>query len=51
MDTATQDWRSLESFAFGDSPEMADRLLGFVLQGKAVSQRQALAAQVPPLLG
>lgn len=28
-----------------------DRLLGFVLQGKAVSQRQALAAQVPPLLG
>jgi len=33
MDAATQDWRSLESFAFGDSPEMADRLLGFVLAG------------------
>ena len=28
-----QDWRSLESFSFGDSPEMADRLLGFVLAG------------------
>lgn len=26
-----------------------DQLLGFVLQGKAVSQRQALAAQIPPL--
>jgi uncharacterized protein YhfF len=33
MDAATQDWRSLESFAFGDSPAMADRLLGFVLSG------------------
>ena len=33
MDAATQDWQSLESFAFGDSPEMADRLLGFVLSG------------------
>nr|QQZ49985.1 ASCH domain-containing protein [Phenylobacterium glaciei] len=29
----TQDWRSLESFSFGDSPEMADRLLAFVLSG------------------
>ena len=28
-----QDWLSLEHFAFGDSPEMADRLLGFVLAG------------------
>ncbi len=28
-----------------------DQLLGFVLQGKAVSQRQALAGQVPSLLG
>jgi len=28
------DWRSLESFAFGDSAEMADRLLGFVLAGR-----------------
>ena len=27
------DWRSLESFAFGDSPAMADRLLAFVLAG------------------
>jgi uncharacterized protein YhfF len=33
MDVAAQDWRSLETFAFGDSPEMADRLLGFVLSG------------------
>ena len=29
----TQDWRSLESFSFGDSADMADRLLGFVLAG------------------
>lgn len=28
-----------------------DRMLGFALQGKAVSQRQALAGQVPALLG
>ncbi|WP_397420001.1 ASCH domain-containing protein [Phenylobacterium sp.] len=28
-----QDWRSLETFSFGDNPEMADRLLGFVLAG------------------
>lgn len=27
-------WRSLETFAFGDSAEMADRLLGFVLAGE-----------------
>lgn len=27
-----------------------DQLLGFALQGKAVTQRQALAAQVPPVL-
>jgi len=33
MDAAVQDWRSLESFAFGDGPAMADRLLGFVLSG------------------
>jgi len=33
MDIAAQDWQSLERFAFGDSPEMADRLLGFVLSG------------------
>jgi uncharacterized protein YhfF len=30
---AASDWRSLESFAFGDSPGMADQLLGFVLAG------------------
>lgn len=28
-----QDWLSLERFSFGDSPEMADRLLDFVLAG------------------
>ena len=28
------DWRSLETFAFGDSPEMADRLCALVLAGK-----------------
>ncbi len=33
MDGSGNDWRSLESFAFGDSPDMADRLLGFVLSG------------------
>ncbi len=29
----TSDWEALESFAFGDSSEMADRLLGFVIGG------------------
>ena len=33
MSVAIQDWRELESFAFGDGPEMADRLLAFVLSG------------------
>ena len=33
MDAAVEDWRSLESFAFGDGPKMADELLGFVLAG------------------
>ena len=33
MDGSGNDWRTLESFAFGDSPDMADRLLGFVLSG------------------
>ncbi|MDB5418191.1 MAG: hypothetical protein JWP50_1610 [Phenylobacterium sp.] len=28
-----QDWTTLESFSFGDSPAMADALLGFVLAG------------------
>ena len=27
------DWRTLESFSFGDSPAMADELLGYVLAG------------------
>jgi rubredoxin---NAD+ reductase len=31
------------------APGQPDQLLGFVLQGKAVSQRQTLAAQIPPL--
>ncbi|HEX6842916.1 MAG TPA: ASCH domain-containing protein [Stellaceae bacterium] len=29
-----EDWRSLESFAFGDNPQMADELGGLVLAGK-----------------
>jgi uncharacterized protein YhfF len=29
-----EDWRSLESFAFGDSPQLADELLALVLAGK-----------------
>ena len=33
MSVAEQDWRALESFAFGDSPQMADNLLAFVLAG------------------
>jgi uncharacterized protein YhfF len=28
------EWRDLESFAFGDSPELADQLLALVLEGK-----------------
>jgi rubredoxin-NAD+ reductase len=34
-------------FMAADQP---DRMLGFALQGKAVSQRQAMAGQVPALL-
>jgi len=30
---ALPDWRALESFAFGDGPQMADDLLAFVLAG------------------
>ena len=30
---SAENWRELESFAFGDSAEMADQLLGFVLAG------------------
>lgn len=33
MSGLVQDWRSLETFSFGDNPEMADRLLRFVLAG------------------
>jgi uncharacterized protein YhfF len=33
MAAVVEDWRSLESFAFGDGPQMADNLLGFVLSG------------------
>jgi uncharacterized protein YhfF len=29
-----QDWHSLESFAFGDNPQLADELLDLVLVGK-----------------
>ena len=28
------DWRSLEQFSFGDSPQLADELAGLVLAGK-----------------
>ena len=28
------EWRGLESFAFGDSPQLADELLALVLEGK-----------------
>jgi uncharacterized protein YhfF len=33
MSETLDNWQTLESFAFGDSPEMADQLLGFVLSG------------------
>lgn len=33
MSVAELNWRALETFSFGDSPEMADRLLDFVLSG------------------
>ncbi len=45
--TETDDSIEARFTADGD----AERLLGFVLQGKAVSQRQALAALAPSLLG
>jgi len=31
--TSDTDWRTLETFAFGDSPDLADRLLALVLTG------------------
>jgi uncharacterized protein YhfF len=33
-ENADTDWRSLERFAFGDSPELADELAELVLAGK-----------------
>jgi len=45
--TVTETDEALEArFTASGNPE---QLLGFVLQGKAVSQRAALAAQIPPL--
>jgi rubredoxin-NAD+ reductase len=41
---------AVEARFVGTSADGSDVLLGFALQGKAVSQRQALAAQVPALL-
>lgn len=38
-----EDWRSLESFAFGDSPTMADELLGFVLAGAKTASCWSIA--------
>ena len=32
--TGGEDWRTLESFAFGDGPALADELLALVLAGK-----------------
>jgi uncharacterized protein YhfF len=33
-ENADTDWRSLERFSFGDSPNLADELAGLVLAGK-----------------
>ena len=41
---------AVEARFVGTAADGSDLLLGFALQGKAVSQRQALAAQVPALL-
>jgi len=47
--TVTATDEALEArFTAEGNPE---QLLGFALQGKAVSQRQALAATVPAMLG
>jgi len=37
------EWRNLESFAFGDSPQLADQLLALVLEGKKRATCWALA--------
>ena len=34
---SNMDWRSLEEFSFGDSPELADELAGLVLAGKKLA--------------
>jgi len=41
---------AVEARFVGTATDGSEQLLGFALQGKAVSQRQALASQVPPLL-
>ena len=40
---ASDDWRSLESFSFGDSPELADELLALVLEGKKTATCWSIA--------
>ena len=44
------DWQSLETFSFGDNPELADELAGLVLSGKKTATcwaaRQGLLTQV-----
>ena len=37
----------LETFAFGDSPEMADRLLGFVIAGSKRATCWPAASSIP----
>ncbi len=37
------EWRHLESFAFGDSPRLADELLALVLEGKKTATCWAVA--------
>ncbi len=46
----TESDESVEARFVGAGADGAEQLLGFALQGKAVSQRQAWAAQVPALL-
>ena len=43
MAAKVPDWRSLERFAFGDGPQMADALLGFVLAGAKTATCWSLA--------
>ena len=37
------DWQNLESFSFGDGPELADLLLGLVLEGRKTATCWAAA--------